>query len=327
MAIHPLLPGLVLTIDVAGQDLPEYNEEEQDDANPRECVKYVEAVSGAEFGFGIRFDAGTFPHANEAISLECFLDGQGVGESWFDAQSRRIHEREIQRGAITATRQGLVSRPMLFAELTISDDAPDRSLIGKLSKLGTITIHCHLAHLRPTQSKRPRHRNAKTKFKSPFSFSPAEVTDNFTPLLANGQIPEKNLKGMALSHQAVEPTSLVHKGPPIATFIFKYRSRGALQALHVIPRTPSPVPLEERPVEELSMEDMRELVRRQKAALELQNEHGTKHGIKKEIKRERDLPSSEGEESDVEVVEHRNKRIRADRGHGNAGPVIDLCDD
>ncbi|KAK4891979.1 hypothetical protein LTR27_009506 [Elasticomyces elasticus] len=323
MAIHPYLPGLVVSIDVGGQDLPEYSEEEIDDANPIECVKYIEAVSGAEFGFAIRFDATTFVHANKNITLECDLDGQSVGQSWFDSQEMRRPGRIVQRGAITGSKQGLVTQPMLFAELKISDDAPDKALIGKLAALGTITVRCYVADIQSGPAgKKARRRDA--------------TVDNFTPIVADGRIPEKNLKGMALSHQAVvgratpfqhPPSRPIRKGPTLATFIFKYRSRAALHALHIIPRTPSPVPLENRPVEELSMEEMRELVRRQKATLDAQNGRGTKQEIKQEIKRERDLPSSEGEESDVEVVEHRNKRVRVDGGDGNIRSVIDLCDD
>ncbi|KAK3622242.1 hypothetical protein LTR56_022290 [Elasticomyces elasticus] len=345
MAIHPLLPGMTISIDVAGKDLPEYNEEETDEANPIECVKYIEAMSGAEFGFAICFDAPSFQYAYETINLECSLDGQSVGDSWFDRQARSSRNRLVERGAISMTSQGLVSQPMLFSELTISEEAPDKSLMGKLGALGTISVVCYLARLMnytPVDSqwsgkmsggKKAGRRKTKAKAAIPVAGVDGEL---FTPLLADGRVPEKNLKGMALSHQAVVGPATpfqdtasrpVRKGSPIATFVFKYRSRAALQALHIIPRTPSPVPLEDRPVEELSIEEMRELVRRQKATLDAQNERGTKQEIKQEIKRERDLPSSEGEESDVEVVEHRNKRVRADSGHGNAESVIDLCDD
>lgn len=55
---------------------------------------------------------------------------------------------------------------------------------------------------------------------------------------------------------------------PVAVFRFKYRSQKSLRELLVIPRTPSPVPLEERPIEELSIEELRELTRRQKALVE-----------------------------------------------------------
>ncbi len=69
---------------------------------------------------------------------------------------------------------------------------------------------------------------------------------------------------------------------PVAVFIFKYRTRsqwscdkymswllknsylGALQALMLVDRTPTPVPLNERPVENLSREELMELVQKQR---------------------------------------------------------------
>ncbi|KAK0650601.1 hypothetical protein DIS24_g6712 [Lasiodiplodia hormozganensis] len=88
-----------------------------------------------------------------------------------------------------------------------------------------------------------------------------------------GKIPEKALKGRAVSHQvklqASEPakvregyTFVPDSNGKIATFIFRYRSKSALQAEGIIPRTPSPMPLEERPLEELKPEELRELLRR-----------------------------------------------------------------
>lgn len=39
---------------------------------------------------------------------------------------------------------------------------------------------------------------------------------------------------------------------------------GALQAMLLIPRSPTPLPVEERPVEELNVEELRELARKQR---------------------------------------------------------------
>jgi hypothetical protein len=68
-----------------------------------------------------------------------------------------------------------------------------------------------------------------------------------------------------------------------ATYIFKYRSRGrsvanpafalhlmlylaALESLMVIPRSPSPVPLEDRDIATLTEAEMRELLQRQRVS-------------------------------------------------------------
>lgn len=51
--------------------------------------------------------------------------------------------------------------------------------------------------------------------------------------------------------------------------LFRLTYIAVLQALHVIPRTPSPVPLEDRPEDELSPEELRELVKRLKVSMSL----------------------------------------------------------
>lgn len=52
----------------------------------------------------------------------------------------------------------------------------------------------------------------------------------------------------------------------MALYSFRYRSKEALQSMYLIPRTPEPIPLEDRPIEDLTAEEMRELLRRQKVS-------------------------------------------------------------
>lgn len=54
------------------------------------------------------------------------------------------------------------------------------------------------------------------------------------------------------------------KRHPFAIFTFRYRSKKALQAEYIVPKSPTPVPLEDRPIEELTPDELRELVRRQR---------------------------------------------------------------
>lgn len=90
-----------------------------------------------------------------------------------------------------------------------------------------------------------------------------------------GSIPEKALKGRAISHQtSLRPSQPIYDvnvvntevldRTPFATFNFRYRSRAALKVLCIIPRSPSPVSLEDKSVDELSIEEMRELLKRQR---------------------------------------------------------------
>lgn len=85
-----------------------------------------------------------------------------------------------------------------------------------------------------------------------------------------------------------------------------------LQMLGVIPRSPSPIPIEERPLEELSVEELHELVRRQRAQINqnIKQEYGVKPMVKNE---KHDQVSGYNvldneASSDVEVLEVAKKR-------------------
>ncbi|KER00547.1 hypothetical protein AUEXF2481DRAFT_142753 [Aureobasidium subglaciale EXF-2481] len=108
---------------------------------------------------------------------------------------------------------------------------------------------------------------------------------------------------------------------PFATFQFRYRSRRVLQILCLIPRSPSPVPLEDRPEESLSREELLELLRRQKAR---QEEQIT---IKRELKRER----VDDDESDDELVVVSSRppasKVKTSVNVDTGVETIDLTDD
>lgn len=106
---------------------------------------------------------------------------------------------------------------------------------------------------------------------------------------------------------------------PFASFTFKYRSRKDLQIEGIIPRSPSPVPLEDRDPETLSAEEARELVRIQRQKLQDQAK------VKKE-KRERDDDEDAGEDDgEVTMTGERNKRPRLSNDSGIE--VIDLSNE
>jgi len=76
----------------------------------------------------------------------------------------------------------------------------------------------------------------------------------------------------------------------------------ALQGLYIIPRSPSPVPLEERDVDTLSMEELRELARRTKQEMLAMKQ------IKTEVKRERADDDDAGDEDDIEI--HASRPVK-----------------
>ncbi|RAR02987.1 hypothetical protein DDE83_008388 [Stemphylium lycopersici] len=83
------------------------------------------------------------------------------------------------------------------------------------------------------------------------------------------KVPEKALKGSAVSHKTslepmeriapvkwMEADSVDGENYPFAVIQFKYRSAAALRSLFIIPRQPSPLPLEQRPTNQTSSDEV-----------------------------------------------------------------------
>ncbi|KAK0934459.1 hypothetical protein LTR29_013986 [Friedmanniomyces endolithicus] len=71
------------------------------------------------------------------------------------------------------------------------------------------------------------------------------------------------------------------------------------------------------------MDDMRELIRRQRVNGNTRVE--TK--VKGEFKREREISANESDGDDVEVVQRHSKRKRTTGRRASSVSVVDLCDD
>ncbi|KAK4549810.1 hypothetical protein LTR36_005111 [Oleoguttula mirabilis] len=367
MAILTDVPGLVVTLDVADQDLPEYDDHDAEETPPHTATKYVEVHSGAHFGVARRYTSTTFPHSDDYIKTELWMDGKRICNSTDSPYTIARGQRSVMVSLSTTHGDRRYSQKFAFAELDINEGPADKNLWGKLTELGTIGIKCYRTKYAETppgsQAPPPREKLSKvySKRAAPFQYAPppSPPTPPPTlpptlppfggaqkPVLEGDQVPEKNLKGKAISHQAKltapveEPAPLLagftpprdsrHRilidKQPFATFNFKYRSRAALQALCVIPRTPSPVPLEARPIEELTPDEMRELLRRQR---EQAKKGPDLVKVKNEIKRERGRAGGDDEDDEddeLEIVEHRRKKMRTS-GPSIADEIVDLCED
>lgn len=144
------------------------------------------------------------------------------------------------------------------------------------------------------------------------------------------------------------------RGVPFATFQFRYRSRSmyirdtlrksllmsleSLQALYLIPRSPTPVPLEDRPEETLNREELLELLRRQKVPPTLliyfaspyllyQRRQEEQTEIKKEIKRERNEADEDDDELVVISSRRPKKQLKASMNVDAGIETIDLTND
>ena len=68
----------------------------------------------------------------------------------------------------------------------------------------------------------------------------------------------------APTYKAVQTTYLDPQHKPLATYTFKYMSRASLQPIGLVARPIQATPLEDRPIETLSRQQMRDLHVRQR---------------------------------------------------------------
>ncbi|KAI4652231.1 hypothetical protein J4E93_002430 [Alternaria ventricosa] len=246
MAIAPGYPGLEVTINVDGQPLPEYEDEDEDeDPAPKTTTKYIEARSDSHFSIVTEFKP-PFPTQYHVRSSLC-IDGTGMDKALClreDLFKKPFENTGIRR------REGeqWVKQKFSFAKLNIVEEARESipnvaALKQSLSTTGCITLSFQL--IKSFKEKVMEH----------------VPSGSHTRLAAMREIPEKALKGDALSHQILLYKFLDEE--PFATFHFKYRSLESLRALRLVTvNDPPSVPLEERPEEELTPAELRELLRR-----------------------------------------------------------------
>ncbi|KAG9591014.1 hypothetical protein KCU77_g6519, partial [Aureobasidium melanogenum] len=273
MAILDALPGVEVTVVVNDEDLHEY--QESDTANREDTVtKYIEAVDGANFAVKIKVTK-DFVFKGDLLCAPVRIDGTL-------ACYAAIAPADVQDGTydynVDSMRIDDESKRRLKFEVleTVSEDDPGVSENKeRVQNLGRIEI-CF------------DHEN---------KLGLGEKSNNYQkPVVDEGVISEKDVKEKAITHTYSLGEEIESKNngivwrtepvqgakSPVATFVFHYRSKAALKELLIIPRTPPPTPLEERPVEELSREEMTELLRQYQA-----KETNTET-VKKELKRERE---------------------------------------
>ncbi|KAI4629228.1 uncharacterized protein J4E87_003490 [Alternaria ethzedia] len=310
MAIAKGLPNLKVQVYAKGIPLQEYVDDD-DQASHGEVTKYVEASSGDNFEIRYCFTPGF--SIRHSILLELEIDGEYADGGVY---SPGCPVRWYQVYGFTGSREfdggNHFLRKFRFSQLEINDGDPrtfEDTLEKKLCKVGVISVR--------------------------FFWVTASVVSAPTTRLLKTEtlsvVPEKALKGSALSHQAgygPREADIAHKQcaatklyqSPFAEFTFKYRSRDALKSLLIIPRTPSPVPLEERDVNSLTLEESRELIRIQRA-------RGDATAVIKQegIKRERSSTITGGgqDEDDVSFVSAKRRRLPVTLNE-NGVEIIDL---
>ncbi|KAH6875348.1 hypothetical protein BKA58DRAFT_119500 [Alternaria rosae] len=309
MAITKRLPALKVEVFVTGVPLEEHVDDD-DQGGQHEVTKYIEASCGDNFEVKYCFSPGF--SIRHAMLVELCLDGEYADSAVFNpGNSIRWNNMYYFKGLREFEKGEYFLRKFCFSQLEIDDGDPrafEDSLKKKLHKVGVISVRFYWVTATAAST-------------------PADTVQNKESLSV---VPEKALKGSALSHQATYGAREVGQSystcrttkveeSPFAEFTFKYRSRAALKSLLIIPRTPSPVPLEERDVNTLTLEESRELIRLQRG------QRDAAPVIKREgVKRERSSTIiSEDPDDDVTFVSAKRRRLPIILDE-NGAEIIDL---
>ncbi|KAG9965081.1 hypothetical protein KCU61_g1946, partial [Aureobasidium melanogenum] len=218
-------------------------------------TKYIEAVDGAHFAVKIKVTEDvTFE--GDALVFRISLDGSSVRNPAVKSSQVRActHVRIVEGVQVGIQRM----RKLKFNALkTVTEHGfglPQD--VERVKNMGKVEVGV-------------RHKNILKKI-------PAIYRE---PISGNASfISEKAIKGQGMTHsynldeEIHNADSSFCQGEPVVgvkdpagMFVFHYRSKASLKDSMIIPRTPSPVPLEDRPEEELTSEEMAELVRQLKA--------------------------------------------------------------
>jgi len=100
MAIIPDVPNVVVDIVVDGDPLPEYLDEDDDEAvTPNSTTKYVECVSGSRFGMRTDFVGLERQHLSDGDAIETayYVDGQRVDGTVLYMPKKLVHVHRAAR--------------------------------------------------------------------------------------------------------------------------------------------------------------------------------------------------------------------------------------
>ncbi|EGP82883.1 uncharacterized protein MYCGRDRAFT_96993 [Zymoseptoria tritici IPO323] len=269
MAITGAAPGISAIILVDGEPLKEYIDNTIEDGDDT-VTRFVEALSDKNFRILLQVEKGT-EITRAAVSFAIFVDGESLANpfiptSWFQSSNGTsiIEGKELPNGMI---------QKLKFITLeTVSDGRGFVKGASDMSVLGTVIVDV--------------------------SFVDIVAVETFDELSKNsalggpGIVHEEAIKGEAITHGVnfENPVALGQDPTEVWTsynedqksysrIVLKYRSLEALQSMGIIPRAPSPEPIERRAPETLTLEEIVEL---QKSFVSQQAKKDTMVKIKRE---------------------------------------------
>ncbi|KAL1648462.1 hypothetical protein SLS58_002217 [Diplodia intermedia] len=330
MAIISSVPGVEVEVRVNGERAEEYMDSNQKDSD-NTAIRYIEAKSGVRFTIHCTISP-SCDRQGKDMRAKILIDGKKIRGKILRLEKSEGVTIDVYGATSVENGQRSIAH-MVFSELDIDEDSTDisnRMMQKKVMSMGVISIQLH--------------RGLAIKE------APCNRTTTIDKI---GKVSEKALKGKALSHQvqlaripsyqaiissltydrlqAFQPAQQSNtynfkcdkEDGPFAEFIYQYRSKTALQAEGVIPRTPSPIPLEDRPLEELNQEELRELLRRSREKTAAAT--AVKTESESEVNASANGSKRAHDRSELEFVEARP--VKRQRASGSAPVIIDLSDD
>ncbi|KZL77472.1 hypothetical protein CT0861_08623 [Colletotrichum tofieldiae] len=327
MAIIDGFPGVKVTVQVDGQDAIEYGDPDgfENDTNRKNAhwrtFSYVESKDDAFFSVRYQVDnSHRWDSPHHAFALTLYVDGRrmdGVvceARHFLNLDPFYVWETTVEGSRERSTASGYERlRKFKFSKVTMIDDAAkDRVEVDtkKAKSLGVIEVFIYpMVITGPMRHTTTEHR-------------PDAQNDGF-------EIAEKALKGRAVSHGtsfadggivSQKPTvtaEYLNNHNPIAAFSFKYRSRDALHKELIIPRSPSPEPIDgmsEAEIRRLAAERLEDINVNRRCSPTVKRE-GRRSIIKREYAEILDLTE--------EPVKREWKKVKIE---GNR-VAIDLTDD
>ncbi|KAI5362322.1 hypothetical protein Slin15195_G059730 [Septoria linicola] len=301
---------------VNGQFVAEFDDEDAFPSN-KEKTKYIEAEAGTNFTVMVTTNAHMARHAEDCILSHVYLDGKYATNKIITTGNVYGIQWAKMDGIDRNIGSGSTKEKFQFAALQTTDAPVGNTKKADFENLGEIKVKCWWIRKKGNISE--------------------DGVNTFKSACGDG-VPEKCLKGRAISSLAtVGPaeylaskvqyvnTEYIYGKDPLAMFTFKYRSRRDLQIEGLIPRSPTPVPLEERDPDDLTPEEARELVRRLRRTQQQQIEI-KKEGLKKKRARSATLDADSDSEG-VVITGATSSRKRARQSTDSGIELIDLTED
>ncbi|KAI4257533.1 MAG: hypothetical protein L6R42_005588 [Xanthoria sp. 1 TBL-2021] len=270
----PALGDLRVAISVDKQQRSDYHDEDTTDQNAKFISRYVECKSGASFSVEILIQK-TMKFKSDAIIVYVDIDGRKadsiiISQLEVSSTGGGVYFKRIS-GATRKIANHWEFRPFMFGEIKHVEQLSGPVAIQHDRKtLGSIAVKVHQITRKDAV---PAKESSWDEAKNPshaITLSEHQLKGSSATHAAN-----YGMKQHAAACEYVDVDFVDGRDSPFAHFQFKYRSKKALQSILLIPRTPSPpppprpIPLEERPVESLSVEELQQLVRRQRPSTSL----------------------------------------------------------